>query len=69
MINRANQKWAEQHPEAQQTEHQVEEKDIVPPASKEWDQPAVTRAVKIALGPGLENLFDDSEPSTNSKPD
>ena len=69
MINRANQKWAEQHPEAQHTEPQVEEKDIVPPASKEWDQPAVTRAVKIALGPGFENLFDDSTPSTNTKPD
>jgi hypothetical protein len=56
MIDRANRKLGDNIPNPNTLSRKVEEKDFVSHASKEWNQPEITRIVKLSMGKGFEKL-------------
>jgi hypothetical protein len=64
MIDRANRKLGDNIPNPNTLSRKVEEKDFVSHASKEWNQPEITRIVKLSMGKGFENFTEDAAPGT-----
>jgi hypothetical protein len=65
MIERANEKWAEEHPEeADHTQPDYDEKDLLPPMTPEEQQAADAEAINVMMGrnPGQPDTSDQTHP-------
>jgi hypothetical protein len=50
MVDRANEKWAREHPDHKHTMPDYDEKDVIPPMTAEEKQKADTEAINIMMG-------------------